>query len=161
MSTSFDTAWARLLANEGGYSDAAGDTGGKTRWGITEAVARANGYTGDMRDLPQATAMQIAKADYWTPIRGDELPPELAFQVLDGAYNSGAKRSIQWLQAAAAVDQDGVFGPLTMKAVQLSNPCALICRYNGFRLEAMTTFNWQAFGKGWARRIAKNLRGVT
>lgn len=73
-SAAFVSAWDRLLENEGGYSDYPADTGGRTMWGITEAVARAHGYTGDMRDLPQSLAMQIARDSYWVPIRGDELP---------------------------------------------------------------------------------------
>ena len=39
----------------GAYTNDPGDSGGPTRWGITEKVAKANGYTGDMRDLPRAT----------------------------------------------------------------------------------------------------------
>jgi lysozyme family protein len=33
----------RLIAREGGYVDHPADRGGATRWGITVAVARANG----------------------------------------------------------------------------------------------------------------------
>lgn len=73
-SAEFVSAWSRLLENEGGYSDHPADTGGRTMWGITESVARAHGYEGDMRDLPQSVAMQIAHDSYWIPIRGDELP---------------------------------------------------------------------------------------
>ena len=44
---------------EGGYADDPADLGGKTNLGITEAVARRHGYTGDMRDLTDSLAYHI------------------------------------------------------------------------------------------------------
>ena len=41
-----------VISREGGYADQSADRGGATRWGITEAVARAHGYRGDMRAFP-------------------------------------------------------------------------------------------------------------
>ncbi|HGV4401999.1 TPA: glycosyl hydrolase 108 family protein, partial [Klebsiella pneumoniae] len=38
-----------ILGKEGGYVDHPSDKGGPTRWGITQTIARAHGYTGDMR----------------------------------------------------------------------------------------------------------------
>ena len=48
----FDDAIKRVLMHEGGYSDHAADPGGKTMFGITEAVAREVGYRGNMDELP-------------------------------------------------------------------------------------------------------------
>lgn len=36
-----------ILGKEGGYVDHPSDKGGPTRWGITQTIARAHGYTGD------------------------------------------------------------------------------------------------------------------
>ena len=41
-----------LIAREGGYTNHPADRGGPTRYGITEAVARAHGYDGPMALLP-------------------------------------------------------------------------------------------------------------
>src|SRR3546814_13966192 len=41
------------IGKEGGYSNHPADKCGPTMWGITERVARKNGYTGDMRNLPR------------------------------------------------------------------------------------------------------------
>ena len=38
-----------LIKREGGYVNNPNDKGGETCWGITVAVARANGYAGPMR----------------------------------------------------------------------------------------------------------------
>jgi lysozyme family protein len=44
-----------VIGREGGYSNHPADRGGATRWGVTEAVARAHGYRGDMRSFPRAS----------------------------------------------------------------------------------------------------------
>lgn len=49
-----------LIKHEGGYVNNPADRGGATKYGITEAVARANGFKGNMRDLP----LDVAKAIY-------------------------------------------------------------------------------------------------
>ena len=154
----FAACWAALVGNEGGYVDNPADPGGATNWGITEAVARANGYTGDMQLMSQATAEGIAKREYWDVVHGDQLPAPLDFQVLDGAYNSGAVRSAQWLQSAAAVNQDGVIGPQTLAAVATQDIYRLICGYNAARLAFLAKLStWPDFGRGWSNRIANNL----
>src|SRR5689334_18971880 len=60
----FDSVFTTTLALEGEYSDDPNDSGGATRYGVTERVARANGYTGPMRELPLADARRIAKSQY-------------------------------------------------------------------------------------------------
>ena len=54
-----------LLEREGGYVDNPADKGGPTCFGITQAVARANGYCGPMRQLPKQEAAEIYKRLYW------------------------------------------------------------------------------------------------
>ena len=60
----FNEAFERLLEHEGGYSNHAADKGGKTMYGITEAVARAHGYVGNMRELSADFAKKIYKSSY-------------------------------------------------------------------------------------------------
>ena len=96
----FDLAFDALLGHEGGYVDNPKDPGGATRWGITERVARANGYTGHMRELPVTTAKQIARREYWDAVKADQLPAQLRYAVFDAAYNSGPTQAIKWLQRA-------------------------------------------------------------
>jgi len=144
----------QLLGNEGGYSDNPADPGGKTMYGVTERVARAFGYKGDMRDLPLSTATDIYRTNYWAPIKADQLPENLRFHVFDAAVNSGATQAIKWLQRAAGVTEDGVIGPRTLSAASMATPA----KYSAIRLRFMTGLStWSTFGKGWARRIADNL----
>ncbi|MFO0253093.1 MAG: glycoside hydrolase family 108 protein [Betaproteobacteria bacterium] len=151
----FDTAFALLLGHEGDFSDHAADPGGKTRFGITEAVARQAGYTGDMRELPVNLAKRIYLDSYWRPVRADDLPPGVRYIVFDGAVNSGPAQSALWLQRALGVTADGVIGPKTLAAAYAQDPVRLNNAILAQRLRFMTGLtNWPAFSRGWARRIA-------
>jgi len=160
MST-FDQAFERLIGHEGRYSNNPADPGGETMWGVTEAVARAHGYVGGMADLTQWQAGAIYRASYWTPCKADQLPPEVRFDVFDAAVNSGVEQAAKWLQRALGVTNDGVIGPQTLTAAQAVPGGILKAQFNGQRLAFMTDLlTWSTFGKGWARRIAKNLMGA-
>jgi lysozyme family protein len=151
----FDEAFAKLLGHEGGYSDHKDDPGGKTRFGITEAVARANGYQGDMRSLPVETARAIYRRLYWDAVRADELPPSVRYPVFDAAVNSGPGQSARWLQRALGVKVDGIIGPQTLAAARAYAPETLRLRLLSQRLRFMAGLNnWPSFSRGWALRIA-------
>lgn len=151
----FETAIGKVLHHEGGYSDHADDPGGKTRYGITEAVARRIGYRGDMRELPLDLAKRIYRSEYWDAVRADEMPPQVRYVLFDAAVNSGVGQAIRWLQRAAGVEADGAIGPRTMAAINALDGSGLKARLLAQRLRMMTTLdNWPSFSRGWARRIA-------
>ena len=157
----FDEAFTKLLGHEGDFSDHPSDPGGATRFGVTQRVARANGYTGDMRNFPVFEAKLIYRASYWDACRCDELPDAVRLDVFDGAVNSGVGQSIKWLQRAVGTTDDGVIGMKTLLACTLLAGATVQARYNGHRLEFMTNLKtWSAFGAGWARRIANNLKAT-
>lgn len=153
--TDFDTCFHRLLGHEGGYVNNPNDPGGPTKWGVTQRVARANGYAGDMKDFPVQKAKQIYLADYWKPIRADELPAGIRYAVFDAAVNSGVSQAIKWLQRAVKVQEDGKLGSLTLAAAKALSSDLVRSRMLAYRLRFMTDLGtWSTFGKGWARRIA-------
>lgn len=153
----FDAAFSRLLGHEGGYSDHADDPGGKTRYGVTEAVARAEGYQGPMRELPLELAREIYRRRYWIPVRAEQLPDSVRFDLFDAAVNSGPGQAVKWLQRAAGTDPDGIVGPITIAAVEV-DPEGVRRRFNGLRLRFYADLpTWPTFGRGWARRVAANL----
>lgn len=92
-----------VIAREGGYSDHPADRGGATTWGITHAVARANGYAGDMRALPRATAVAIYRRLYWDQpgyAFVAETAPSVAAELFDTAVNMGVGTATGFLQRA-------------------------------------------------------------
>lgn len=154
----FEQSFQRLMRFEGGYTDNPADRGGKTNFGVTEAVARSFGYTGPMVDMPQDFARKVYQKAYWDACSCDDLPDCVRYDVFDAAVNSGTGQAGKWLQRAVGVADDGVIGPQTIKACQSTSSIAN--KFNGQRLMFMTTLpSWTTFGKGWARRIADNLLG--
>jgi lysozyme family protein len=155
--SNFDKAFTDLIGNEGGYSNNPNDPGGETNWGITIAVARANGYTGAMQDMTMSYAKTIYAQAYWLSAF-DTLAYPVAFQLFDASVNSGLSQAVRWLQRALGVADDGIFGSITLAAAQAMDPLKLVLLFNASRLNFMTQLStWPMFGKGWARRIANNL----
>jgi lysozyme family protein len=128
----FSDHWRRLARIEGGFVDDPDDSGGKTRWGVTEALARRYGYTGDMRELPLERAEEIAKAEFWDPMDLDAIESlagaEIAWEMLDAGYNMGARPVSRFLQRALNALNlredlyedlfvDGRIGPKTIDAL--------------------------------------------
>lgn len=156
--SAFDRAFAEMMHSEGGYADrdAAADPGGRTNHGVTEKVARLWGYKGEMSDMPQSVARQIAKSEYWDKYQCDQLPELIAFRILDTAYNGGYP--VKWLQEALGVKADGIIGAKTIAAARACDPWKVIALFNAKRLVYLTNLNnWPHNSRGWARRIATNL----
>ena len=92
-----------VIDREGGFAHHPADRGGATRYGITDAVARANGYAGDMRGFPRAAAVAIYRRLYWTQPRFDrvaERAPALAAELFDTGVNMGPAVAAGFLQRA-------------------------------------------------------------
>jgi lysozyme family protein len=151
----FLTAFEKLLKHEGGFANHPADPGGKTRYGVTEAVAREVGYRGDMRELPLELAQRIYKERFWDAVQAEALPADIRYIVFDGAVNSGVVQSAKWLQRACGVKDDGVIGPQTIRAANALSPDGLKRKILAQRLRFMASLpNWPAFGRGWANRIS-------
>lgn len=121
-----------IIKAEGGYVDHPSDRGGPTMYGITQAVARANGYAGAMRDMPEALARSIYERRYIVEPgfqRVAELSEPIAHEMIDTGVNMGVSVPGPWLQRwlnvfnargskYADVFVDGRIGPVTLDALQ-------------------------------------------
>jgi lysozyme family protein len=128
----FDAAFQHTVGLEGRYSNHASDTGGATKFGITERVARANGYTDDMRRLPLEKAKEIYRKQYWDTLKLDDidkLSSDLAHKMFDVGVNMGIGRATQFLQRVLNVlnkrgtlygdlQADGAMGPVTIASLK-------------------------------------------
>ena len=120
-----------LIEREGGYVENGADKGGPTCFGITEAVARANGYRGSMRQLPRDEAAAIYKRLYWLRPQLDDVArrsARLAAELFDTGVNMGPAVAVTFLQRAlTALNRngkdypdlvpDGRVGPQTLAAL--------------------------------------------
>lgn len=155
----FNTIFERLQLHEGGYVNHPNDPGGETMYGVTKRVAQEHGYWGDMRCLPKSLAKKITEQSYYKAVKGDQLDRLIAWQLTDAAYNHGKRQAVKFLQRAVGASADGLIGPRTLAAVAAMDKNDVVLLFNAERLEFFTNLRiWQTFGKGWARRIAKNLR---
>lgn len=153
----YEQCFKQLIDSEGGYVNNPKDPGGETKFGISK---RAYPDT-DIANLTLDQAKAIYKRDYWDRAQCDALPPNIAYLVFDCAVNSGIGQSIRFLQRALGCADDGQIGPLTIAAVSRVDQESLAARFLGQRLDFMTRLStWDVFGKGWARRIAEQLKGV-
>lgn len=151
----FADAFERLMLHEGGYVNDPNDPGGETRWGISK---RSYPHL-DIRSLTREQAAVIYRRDFWDRVHADKLPDGVAFQMFDFAVNSGIETAVRALQRALDVSDDGHWGPISQAAVDSTSEPDLILALNAERLDFMTRLkNWPHHGKGWARRIAQNLR---
>lgn len=104
-----------VIAREGGYVDHPADRGGPTRFGVTQAVARANGYSGDMRGFPRAQAAAIYRKLYWISPGLDRVArhaPALAAELFDTGVNMGPAVAVGFVQRALnALNRGGVDYP--------------------------------------------------
>lgn len=127
-----DEIFSSILGKEGGYVNNPADKGGPTNWGITQAVARAHGYTGDMKDLTRQQALNILESDYWIGPRFNqvsEVSNAIAIELTDTGVNMGPSVAAKFLQRALNVFNnqgklypdilaDGQIGPRTITALQ-------------------------------------------
>jgi lysozyme family protein len=119
-----------VIAREGGYVNHPNDRGGPTNWGVTQQVARAFGYAGDMKALPRATAVAIYRERYWTGPKFDQLAavfPQSAHEMFDTGINMGPATVAKFVQRVLNVcnrgasdypdiGADGVIGKMTIAA---------------------------------------------
>lgn len=149
---SFNRAIDRILAHEGGYSNDRLDPGGETKYGISKRAYPNE----DIKALTRDKAKVIYRRDYWNAIKGDQLHPAVAFQVMDAAVNHGVSWASKTLQRAAQVTVDGKVGPKTMAAAN-ANPRRTIDQFNDYRerfYRKLPTFG--RFGRGWLARLEQN-----
>lgn len=92
-----------ILSKEQGFVDHPSDRGGPTNWGITQVVARSNGYEGDMANLPESVAREIYRRRYIVRPGFDKVAlinERIAAELIDTGVNMGPARAGEFLQRA-------------------------------------------------------------
>lgn len=121
-----------IISREKGYVDNPIDRGGPTNFGITQAVARANGYTGDMKMLPRSFAASIYSDRYIMKPLFDKIyaiDRGVGEELIDTGVNMGPAVAATFFQRClnvfnysdarsgySDVFADGRIGPITINA---------------------------------------------
>lgn len=175
---------AAVFSVEGGYVNDPRDPGGATNHGITEKVARANGYKGSMRDLTKVQAGDIYTKQYieqpgFVPVI--EVSPAVGHELVDSGVNAGPGRAARWFQETlnhlnnggrdyADIAEDGKVGSGTVAAFRALKAkrggelsCVLVLRLldakqagHYMRLAANDN-KFEAFMVGWTRTRVENV----
>jgi len=136
----FDICFDRLMGHEGGYVNDPNDPGGETKWGISKRSYPAL----NIKQLTREDAKVIYYRDFWKRINGDLLHKAISFQLFDFAVNSGPAIAVTAFEDSAK---------------RSHSVADMVMHITAYRLEFLTTLkNWPHHGKGWARRMATNLR---
>lgn len=157
-----------ILSFEGGFSNHPLDKGGATNKGVTIATWRQVGYdkdgdgdidVDDLRLLSDADAVnRVMKPHYWDRWKADRIRSQsIANLVVDWVWASG-KHGITNVQRVLGVKQDGMVGPVTLAALNNSDPRALFDRLKNERVAFIDSLcrknpSQQVFRAGWLRRL--------
>ena len=165
---SFEMGLKRLLEHEGGYANNPNDTGGETYrgisrrwfpkwagWPLIDAEADKSKLD-DIADL-QTMVSNFYYAYFWVKTGCHEIENEaIAEMIFITAVNVGKKVAIKKLQRILKVTQDGVVGPITLKALDEMDPDKFLFQYVlelvDFYLQISKEGNNKVFLRGWLGR---------
>ena len=93
---------------EGGYSEAAGDPGGPTNYGITIATLglyrKLRVTPADVKALTRLEATSIYERYFWDAISADQLQNGVDVIAFDIAVNMGPRRASRWILETDALE---------------------------------------------------------
>lgn len=154
MKETYNEGMAAVYADEGGYSNDVGDSGGPTKYGITIIDARkywkVNATADDVKNMTKDVAADIYAKHYAAPIYYNDLPAGVDYAVLDYGINSGIHRAVVVLQKIVGTPQDGAMGPLTIAATLKMDRTKVINAIYDERV---------AFLRGLGQRLPQFLKG--
>lgn len=145
-------------SNPANFSNDAHDPGGKTMCGIIQREydihRKACGLPcQDVRQMTEGEGHQIYHDSYWLP-HCPVLPRGLDLSFFDESVNAGTYEATKILQSVLGLDNDGIWGPKTAKAVSEIDVAQIII--NAFMLRRIVVYGlmpgFPYFGEGWTRR---------
>ncbi|MDR3179407.1 MAG: hypothetical protein LBT70_00720 [Holosporaceae bacterium] len=155
----FLKAFDYLMYHEGGYVKDPKDAGGETKYGISKLSYPKL----DIKNLTRDQAKKIYFCDFWLKAKCEDIVDEnIAIKLFDLAVHSGIQQAIRLIQralraAGEQVAEDGIIGPITLAAINKSDPTDLLAALKSeaagyYRLIANANPSQQKFIEGWLRR---------
>ena len=164
-----DSLIDELIEREGGYVSHPADRGGPTKFGISEAVARAHGYAGAMAQLPRDEAAAIYRRLYWLRPKFNQIAErsrQVAAELFDTGANMGPAVAATFLQRSlTALNRngrdypdlvpDGRIGPRTLSALdaffKIRGVAGETRRTFAASVQHLLRLRGDSFGIGWKR----------
>lgn len=156
MSHSFENAIRIIFAREGGatVTNDSSDRGGLTKYGISQ-----RSYPDiDIENLTEPQAKAIYKRDYWDRLKLDDvIHVDIAAAIFDTAVNMGPGTAAKLAQSLAGVPADGKIGPISLAAINRSEPMIFLPLFVLARIERRADIctkdpSQKKFLLGWINR---------
>lgn len=151
------------LEGYGKFTNDPTDKGGATMSGVTLATFRSiYGSHKTIDDLKAMTYDQwcyIMKSRYWDKVSCDRLSNQsIAELFADFAINSGATTAAKKVQAALGETDDGIVGPITLRAINNNHPVIIFnlikaVRELHYRQIVDKDETQSKYLKGWINRL--------
>lgn len=130
----FDLAMEIVLRHEGGFVNNASDAGGATNWGISTPVYSAyikrTATVSDIANMTKLAALRVYQINYWNVIRGNDIKDQtVANAFMDMAVLRGVTAATKSLQTVLGLKADGVIGPVSLAAINASDPNLLVASF--------------------------------
>lgn len=157
----FEPAYKFVLKEELGYVNDPSDSGGATKDGVIQttydAYRRAHKLELRAVSYMQNSEREAIYQQYWDDGKAEFLPAGLGFFHFDCAFNMGIEQAAKLLQRALSVKDDGIIGPVTIKAAQELSVGTSISAYAERRRKFYQTLTKNRpkdmkFLKGWMLR---------
>lgn len=167
---SFESAFSKVLLAEGFYVDHPQDRGGPTNMGIT--ISTLSDYIGheatveEVKNLDVDTARKIYKTNYWDRLKLSHIiDSKFADIIFDQAVNRGTRRVAEQIQKLVGVRQDGLIGPVTLKAINNMDSKKLLIEFLKSTQDAYVSIvtnnpSQLVFLSGWIKRTHRFLDDV-
>lgn len=162
----FILAIETLLHHEGGFINHIKDTGGATKYGISQRylshLLKREVTMDDIQKLSKEKAIQIYKIHWWERYNYSSIANQaIATKVFDLAVNMGPFYAHRLLQRACwkvggrrlpELVDDGIIGPITLNVVNNMNPESLLSALKNDAAEFYQSLHKSEFEKGWIKR---------
>lgn len=163
----FSPAYEQMIVSEGGYMlhEVAGDRGGMTYAGIARKMnPQWPGWAllDAKQDVPTQMVREFYKANYWNPIKGDQITSQVIAQTIFDFHVNAGGVARKLAQLVVGTTPDGIFGERTLAALNAYDPdkfamayaLAKIARYRDI---VQRDRSQQKFLLGWLNRTLKGV----
>ncbi|MDE0211187.1 MAG: hypothetical protein OXJ64_15050 [Boseongicola sp.] len=167
-SSAFSAHIEAVIEKEGGYrlTDIKDDRGGRTYAGISQRThPQWLGWQAiDRGNIPPVSSVHdLYKANYWDPLRLDEVKSDHVAGVLFScAVLSGIGVAARLAQAVLKVKADGILGGQTLAALNTSNPDLFVAHFSLARIARFCGIVAKnpkqiKFLRGWVNRVLEEV----